>query len=154
MRRHFAKKSTERISPSRIAHLPAGKYTIVIGEAETLASAAGERLFDVTSGDVALAMNFDIFATAGGARKACSITGTVEHEDDSIKGPLAVLFAANKGAAKFNTFEIKNSSGASVVAFSASELADAFSAAAVRVPEINEPANLARSLTAFESAGG
>ena len=30
-------------------------------------------------------------------------------------------------------------SGASVVAFSASELADAFSAAATRVPEISEP---------------
>ena len=122
-----------------IMHLPAGKYTIVIGETETLAGAAGERLFDVTCGEVALAMSFDIFATAGGARKACSITGAVQHEDDSIKGPLAVLFAANKGVAKFNTFEIKNSSGASVVAFSASELADAFSAAAVRVPEVKEP---------------
>ena len=90
-----------------ITHLPAGKYTIVIGEAETLASAAGERLFDVTSGEVALAKNFDIFATAGGARKVCSITGAVEHEDDSIKGPLTVSFAASKGNAKFNTFEVK-----------------------------------------------
>ncbi len=35
-----------------IANLPAGKYTIVIGEVETLASGPGERLFDVTSGDV------------------------------------------------------------------------------------------------------
>ena len=52
-----------------IAHLPAGKYTIVIGEVETLGGAPGERLFDVTSGDVALATNFDIVATAGGARK-------------------------------------------------------------------------------------
>ena len=119
-----------------IAHLPAGKYTIAIGEAETLASAAGERLFDVTSGDVSLAKDFDIFAAAGGARKVCSITGAVEHEDDSIKGPLTISFAASKGAAKFNTFEVKNSSGASVVAFSASEMADAFSAAAMRVPEI------------------
>ena len=80
-----------------IAHLPAGKYTITIGEAETLASAPGERLFDVTSGDVALAKNFDIFAAAGGARKVCHITGTVEHEDDSIKGPLTISFAASKG---------------------------------------------------------
>ena len=30
-----------------IAHLPAGKYTVVIGEVETLASGPGERLFDV-----------------------------------------------------------------------------------------------------------
>jgi len=34
---------------------------------------------------------------------------------------------------------VKNSSGVSVLAFSASELADAFSAAAMRVPEVSEP---------------
>jgi beta-glucosidase len=122
-----------------IAHLPAGKYTVTIGEVETLAGAAGERVFDVTSGDAALAKDFDIFATAGGARKVCYINGTVEHEDDSLKGPLKISFSASKGAAKFNTFEIKNSSGASVVAFSASEMADAFSAAAVRVPDVKGP---------------
>jgi beta-glucosidase len=122
-----------------ISHLPAGKYTIVIGEVETLAGGPGERLFDVTSGDVALATNVDIVATAGGARKVCYLTGMVEHEDDSIKGALAVTFAAGKSTAKFNTFEIKNSSGASVIAFSASELADAFSGAATQIPEISEP---------------
>jgi beta-glucosidase len=120
------------------ANLPAGKYTIIIGEVETLASAPGERVFDVTSGEVTLAKNFDIIATAGGARKVCSITGVVEHEDDSLKGPLTVSFSASKDNAKFNTFEIRNSSGASVVAFSASEMADAFSAAATNIPEINE----------------
>ena len=122
-----------------ISHLPAGKYTIVIGEVETLDGAPGERLFDVTSGDVALATNFDIVATAGGANKVCYITGAVEHEDDSIKGPLRVSFSASKGTAKFNTFEVKDASGASVAAFNASELADAFSAAATRIPEISEP---------------
>ena len=122
-----------------ITHLPAGRYTITIGAAETVASGPGERLFDVTSGDTVLARNFDIFATAGGARKVSLITGSVEHEDDSLKGPLTVTFAASKGTAKFNTFEVKNSDGVSVVSFSASELADAFSAAAARVPEISEP---------------
>ena len=122
-----------------IAHLHAGKYTLVISEAETLASAPGERLFDVTSGDVALATNFDIVATAGAAKKVCSITGVVEHEDDSIKGPLTVSFAGVKGAAKFNTFEVKDASGASLITFNASELAEPFSAAATRIPEISEP---------------
>ena len=122
-----------------IIHLPAGRYTITIGAAETVASGPGERLFDVTSGDTVLAKNFDIFATAGGARKVSLITGLVEHEDDSLKGPLKVTFEASKGMAKFNTFEIKNSDGVSVVSFNASELADAFSAAAARVPEIKEP---------------
>ncbi|HEX7619239.1 MAG TPA: malectin domain-containing carbohydrate-binding protein, partial [Verrucomicrobiae bacterium] len=122
-----------------IAHLPAGRYTISIGEVETLAGTAGERVFDVTAGDVALAKNFDIFATAGGARKTTSITGTVQHEDDTMKGPVTITFAASQGNAQFNTLEVKNSSGASVVAFNASELADAFTGDAARVPEITDP---------------
>jgi beta-glucosidase len=122
-----------------ISHLPAGRYTIVIGEVETLLSEPGERLFDVTSGDVMLATDFDIVATGGGPRKVCYITGTVEHEDDSMKGPLKVTFAAVKNTAKFNTFEVKTASGASVLTFNASELAEPFSTAAARIPEINEP---------------
>jgi len=123
-----------------IAHLPAGKYTIVIGEVETRVGAPEERLFDVTSGDVALAANFDIVATAGSARKVCYITGVVEHDDDAIKGPLAVSFEARKNSAKFNTFEVKNASGASVAAFDAAEMVEPFTAAARRIPEIKEPA--------------
>ncbi|MGP8198977.1 MAG: glycoside hydrolase family 3 C-terminal domain-containing protein [Limisphaerales bacterium] len=121
-----------------ISHLPAGKYTVAIGQVETSVGAAGERVFDVTSGGTALARNYDIVATAGDTRKVCYINGTVEHEDDSIGGPLKISFSASKGMAKFNTFEVKNASGASAVAFSASELADSFSAAATRMPEINE----------------
>jgi beta-glucosidase len=123
-----------------ITHLPAGKYALTIGEAETQAGAAGERVFDVTSSDKSLARDFDIIAAAGGARKVASITGTVEHEDDSLKGPLTLLFTATRGNAKFNTIELKNAAGASVVSFSASELADAFSAAATRAPEVSDPA--------------
>ena len=115
-----------------IATLPAGKYAITIGAAETLAGAAGERVFDVTSGDTLLAKDFDIFAKANGARKVTTISGTVEHADDSVRGPLAITFVSSKGAAKFNTIEVKNSDGSSVVSFSAAELADAFSAAAQR----------------------
>jgi beta-glucosidase len=122
-----------------ISHLPAGKYTLLIGEVETLVKTPGERVFDVTAGATALVTNFDIVAAAGDTRKVCYVKGVVEHEDDAIKGPLAVSFAARKNTAKFNTFEVKNESGASVVSFSASELADAFSAAAMRVPEISEP---------------
>ncbi len=122
-----------------ISLLPAGKYNVIIGGVETLYATPGERLFDVTSGDLALVTNFDIVATAGGARNVCYITGVVEHEDDSIKGPLAVSFEARKNTAKFNTFEVRDASGTSVVAFNASELAEPFSAVAVRIPEINEP---------------
>ena len=122
-----------------IGHLPAGRYTISIGEVETLATAAGARVFDVSAGDVALAKNFDIFAAAGGAGKVTTITGTVQHEDDEIRGPINLVFSSSKGTAKFNTVEIKNAAGASVIAFKASELADNFSADARHVPEISGP---------------
>jgi beta-glucosidase len=122
-----------------ISDLPAGKYTIVIGEVETLVSAPGERVFDVASEDVTLATDFDIIAAAGGVRKVCYISGVVEHDDDSIRGPLRVSFIASKDVAKFNTLEVKNVSGASVIAFNASDLVGPFSAAATRIPEINEP---------------
>jgi beta-glucosidase len=122
-----------------IAHLPAGKYTISIGEAETWASAPGQRVFSVTSGNTTLAKDFDIIAAAGGARKVCYITGVVEHEDDSLKGPLTVSFSTSKDNAKFNTFEVKDAAGVPVVSFSASEIADPFSAVATHVPEISEP---------------
>jgi beta-glucosidase len=121
-----------------IAHLPAGKYTIIIGEAETWWRAPGERIFSVTCGETTLAKDCDLIATAG-ARKVLWITGAVEHQDDSIRGPLTVSFTASKDNAKFNTFEVKNASGASVMSFSASEMAEQFSAAAMRVPEIAEP---------------
>jgi beta-glucosidase len=122
-----------------ILNLPADKYTITIGEVETLLNNSGERLFNVSSGDVSLASNFDIFATAGGAKKVCNITGRVEHEDDSLRGPLTITFTAVKNIAKFNTVEIKDASGAAVFTFNASRFADAFSAEAARIPEINEP---------------
>ena len=122
-----------------ISQLPAGRYTITICAVETVSSRPGERLFDVAIGDNVLAKNLDIFATVDGARKVATISGMVEHEDDALRGPLKISFVASKGAAKFNTVEVKDATGASIVSFSASELADAFSTAAVRVPDITEP---------------
>jgi beta-glucosidase len=122
-----------------ISHLPAGTYTIVIGETENLLSTSGERLFDVVSDNVTIAKDFDIFSAAGGARKVCYITGTVVHEDDSMKGPLKVTFAAVKNLAKFNTFEVKSAAGASVLTFNASDIAAPFSGDATRIPDIKEP---------------
>ncbi len=121
-----------------ISHLPAGRYTIVISAAETVARAAGERVFDVTSGDQVIAKDFDIFAAAGAARTVAAVTGTVEKEDDSLRGPLKLTFVSSKGAAKLNTLEVKDASGTAVVSFQASELADAFTAAALRVPDVKE----------------
>lgn len=122
-----------------VAHLPAGRYTVVIGEAENFFTQPGQRVFDVTCGDTALATNFDVLAVAGGAHKVCFITGQVEHQDDAIAGPLKIQFTGRVNNAKFNTMEIKDASGTALVSFSASELADAFTAAASKIPEVSGP---------------
>ena len=84
-----------------IAHLPAGKYTIVIGEVETLGRAPGERLFDVTCRRCRVGDKFrHLCRCRRGANKVCYITGAVEHEDDSIKGPLKVSFFGEQGHSK------------------------------------------------------
>jgi beta-glucosidase len=123
-----------------VSNLPAGRYSIEIGAAETTASAAGERVFDVTAGDQVLAKNFDLVATAGAPRTVATIRGTVEKSDDALRGPLVLTFHATKGRAKFNTLTIKDSAGAEVVALTAAELADAFSAAAMVPPVVKEQA--------------
>jgi beta-glucosidase len=122
-----------------VSNLPAGKYTIEIRAAELVATAAGARVFSVSVGDTVLARDFDLFAAAGGARKVATITGTVEKSDDALRGPLQLVFTATRGHAKFNTITIRDQAGAEVVAFAASDLADAFSRAAMVPPDIKEP---------------
>jgi beta-glucosidase len=122
-----------------VSGLPAGKYTVVIGEVENYFSKPGDRVFDVTCGDTALATNFDIVAAAGGAGRVCFVTGKAEHQDDAVDGPLKLHFVARKNDAKFNTLEIKNASGAALVSLKASDLADAFTAAANKIPVVTGP---------------
>lgn len=123
-----------------VSNLPAGRYEIVIGAAETKAEAAGQRVFSVSAGDTVLAQDFDLFATAGGVRKVATIRGTIEKPDDALRGPLRLEFSARTGNAKFNTVSIKNASGEEIVAFAATDLADAFSRAAMVPPVVTEPA--------------
>jgi len=122
-----------------IANLPAGRYSIEIIAAETTATAAGERVFNVTSGDDVLAKDLDLFKAAGGANKIATIQGFVEKPDDALRGPMRLTFAASKGRAKFNRIRIKDASGTEVISIAANELADEFSAAATVPPVVNEP---------------
>lgn len=122
-----------------IPHLPAGEYTVRIGLVETEAKGAGERVFDVVSGEKSIAKNFDIFTAAGGSLRVAWMTGKVVHEDDSLRGPLTLTFSASKGNAKFNVVEVRNSSGVLAFSVSASEIADIFSSAEARLPEVSEP---------------
>jgi len=123
-----------------ISNLPAGRYVIEINAAETVATAAGERVYDVMAGDQVLAKGYDLFVAAGGSRKAATIMGTIEKSDDALRGPLQLVFNASQGNAKFNTVSIKGESGAEIVGFAASDLADAFGRAAMVPPEVKEPA--------------
>jgi beta-glucosidase len=122
-----------------IRNLPAGTYVVRLRAAETEASQPGERVFDVTVGETVLAKGLDLFTAAGGARKVAAITGVVEKADDALRGPLTLWFVASKGRAKFNTIEVMNTAGETVVSVRASELADIFSAASRLVPEVAEP---------------
>jgi len=120
-----------------VPHLPAGKYTIIIGETETFFSKPGERVFDISIGDKKIAANYDIIATTGGSRKAAYITADVEHEDDSLRGPLTVKFTSQVEHAKFNTFEIRDASGKPLISTRAADLADAMTVAAGRPPQVS-----------------
>jgi len=123
-----------------IAQLPAGRYTITVSAAETEASAAGDRVFTVVSGSTILATNFDILAFAGTPRKVATFSGVVEHEDDTIKGPLSLTFIGQKGNAKFNSIEVKSAGGQIISSFGANELASMFTASEQTIPNIAEPA--------------
>ena len=112
-----------------VPHLPAGRYTVIIGEMEGYFTATGQRCFDISLGDTLVASNLDVYATAGGANKVLYLTNLVDHADDSLRGPLQVKFAARVNNAKFNTFEIRNSSGGVLISTKAAELADSLVAA-------------------------
>ena len=119
-----------------VPHLPAGKYTVIIGETEAYFTEPGKRLFDIKSGDITIASNLDIVAMAGGAKKALYLTNVIEHADGE---PFTVTFRAREDNAKLNTFELVDASGAAVVTTKAGDLADAIAAAASKVPIVTGP---------------
>jgi beta-glucosidase len=119
--------------------LPRGKYTIIIGETETYFKSPGRRVFDVKCGDTILAKDYDIFAAAGGADRVSTITGQVEHEADSAHGPLVITFTATQNNAKFNTLQILDASGNTMVTLNASDLADPLTAADNKPPVVSGP---------------
>jgi beta-glucosidase len=123
------------ISVSRVR---GSKYTVIIGEAETFFNGSGERLFNVTADDTVIASNVDIFVAAGGSDRVYYITGEVEKADSMT--PLTVTFTALRNNAKFNTFEVLDSTGTEVVSLNASDLADPLTAADNQPPVISSAA--------------
>jgi beta-glucosidase len=122
-----------------VPHLPAGKYTVVIGETELYFNAPGQRIFDVSIGDRLIATNYDIVAVAGGARRVNYITAQAEHPDDGVSGPLTVTFSTKTDHAKFNTFEVKDPAGVTLIKTRAADLAEPLMIAANKIPQIAGP---------------
>jgi len=122
-----------------VPDLSPGKYTVLLGFAEVDYTAAGQRAFDITCGDQILAHNFDIFAAAGGAGKACYLTNRIDFPGDAAQRPLTLTFTGRNKTAKFNTFELRDASGLSLIAMSATDLINAEDAAALQPPVVNGP---------------
>ncbi len=122
-----------------VSGLPTGTYTVEIRAAETEFEQPGNRVFSIHLSDTELAKNIDLFVAAGGANRAAVFSGSVEKEEDALRGPLRITFTAHHGRAKFNTLSVRNAAGKQVVTLRAADLQDAFSEAALRVPEISTP---------------
>ncbi|HUJ10018.1 MAG TPA: glycoside hydrolase family 3 C-terminal domain-containing protein [Verrucomicrobiae bacterium] len=122
-----------------VPDLPDGKYTVRIGLAEVDYLKPGQRIFDISCGEQILASNLDIFAAAGGAGKVYFITAQVDHPSDALHGPLTITFTAREGTAKLNTFELKDSTGVSIVSFRAADLINA-DEETLKPPITTEPA--------------
>ena len=96
MPRHFVKKSTARISPSPSRICPRANTPSPSAKRKP-GGRSRRKGVRRDFGRHCAGEGFRHRAAAGGARKVCYITGTVEHEDDSIKGPLKISFAAQQG---------------------------------------------------------
>jgi beta-glucosidase len=122
-----------------VTDLPAGKYTVLIGFAEVDFTNAGQRVFDITCGEQMIATHLDIFAAAGGAGKVYFVSNEVDHAADAVGGPLAFTFAGRMDAAKFNSFELRNDSGQSIIFVRAADMINVEDTAALKIPEVTGP---------------
>jgi beta-glucosidase len=118
-----------------VLNLPAGRYTLVIGLAETDFTNAVQRVFDITCDDQMLASNLDIFAAAGGADQAFFLTNEVDFSGEALK----VNFIGRQNAAKLNTLEVRDDAGNSIITMRTADLVNVTDAAALKVPEVNGP---------------
>ena len=122
-----------------VVNLPAAKYTAIIGLVEIVHTNIGGRVFDITCGDQVIAANLDIYNRAGGAGKVLYLTAHIEHPGDALRGPLTFSFSGRIGAAKLNTFELRDEAKQSLVSLRAADLAGAEDAASSTPPVVSGP---------------
>jgi beta-glucosidase len=117
-----------------VPHLPAGKYTVLIGLAEVDYTRAGQRVFNITCGNQTLARDLDVFTAAGGAGRVLVLTNRIDFAGDASRGPLTLTFTGRTNTAKLNTFELKDASGQSIISMCAADLIDAEDTNALQAP--------------------
>jgi RHS repeat-associated protein len=98
---------TSSTSFSFAASLPNGSYTVTLKFAELYATAAGQRVFNVSLEGTTVLTNFDVFAAAGGAYRAHDRTFAVTVND----GQLNVVFTKVTGVAYVAAIEVVPSGG-------------------------------------------
>ena len=127
-----------------ISGLPDGRYTITVGVVEEVGSDsanAGERVFDISVGDRALAKGVSVSPGAGGTNQIQFASGSIQHQADMIAGPIEVTFHATTGVAGMNTLEVKDSAnGTSVILVRAADLIDQADVSAREIPQVARPA--------------
>jgi len=125
---------------AKVQGLPAGTYTAVIdfAEVDKLFKAPGKRIMRITSGDTVLADNLDLYAVAG-FEKAYQLQAKIDHQDDTIRGPLAINFTASQGTAKFNAIHILDAQGNCVASVKAGDLVEVDDAFALKTPQVSGP---------------
>ena len=120
-----------------LSGLSDGKYTVEIGLVELECAHAGERAFDIVCGNRVLATNLDIFASVGGKDKVLHFHAEVHCAGGPA--PLNFRFIAKQGEAKLNTFEIRDSAGASLASMKAADLINGDIPEALIPPVVNGP---------------
>ena len=123
---------------AKVGGLPAGTYTVEIDLAEVYNKGPGQRVMRITSGDTVVADKLDLYATAGFA-KAYKVRAKINHQDDSILGPLALTFTALSDEAKFNAIHILDAEGNGAACVKACDLVDVADATASVAPQITDP---------------
>ena len=120
--------------------LPAGTYNVEIDVAELYAKRPGKDLMNITCGDQILAKELDVFKAAGGFAKAYRVEAKVEHQGDSVNGPLTIEFTGVKGNAKFNAIFIRDFKGEGMASIFASEAKPMAAPEDTKVPDVKAPA--------------
>jgi beta-glucosidase len=125
---------------AKVEGLPAGTYTaqIDLDETDKPNKGPGLRVMRITSDQAVLADNLDLFSVAG-FEKPYQLEAKIVHQDDTIRGPLAITFTGITGKAKFNAIRILDAQGTCVASVKAGDLVEMDDAFSLKIPTVSDP---------------